>query len=703
MDKQPKETTPLSALKQAYLGIERLQARLDAVEHARREPIAVVGFACRFPGGANDAESFWRILRDGVDAIGEVPPDRWDIDAYYDPDPNKPGKMNTRWGGFVDGIDHFDPQLFGVSPREASSMDPQQRILLEVAWEALENAGQAPDSLTGSSTGVFVGIVNNDYASLQLAEGGIERIDTYFGSGVGHSLASGRISYVFGLQGPSLSIDTACSSSLAAVHLAVQSLRSGECSMALAGGTNAILSPEVTIALSKFNFMAPDGRCKAFDARADGFVRGEGCGLLVLKRLSDALAAGDPINALILGSAVDQDGASSGLTAPNGPSQELVVRQALQNAGLEPSEVSYIEAHGTGTSLGDPIEAQALGNVFQESHFRDNPLWMGSVKTNLGHLESAAGIAGLIKVILALKYGEIPSSLHFETPNPHIPWERLPVQVPTSRIPWKANGRRVAGVSSFGFSGTNAHVILAGVPSDEAAPKGPERPYRLLTLSAQSEKALHELAGRFKDHLETHPEQRLADICVTTNQGRAQLDHRLAVVATSTGQAAGQLELFQAGGASQDLISGSIHTTDRPKIAFLFTGQGSQYLGMGRTLYETQPVFRDALDRCSALLEPYLERPLLSVIFSDNGTNPQSLDETSYTQPALFALEYGLAELWRSWGIEPSAVMGHSAGEYVAACVAGVFSLEDGLKLIARRGRLMGSLPAGGGMAAVIA
>jgi acyl transferase domain-containing protein/NADPH:quinone reductase-like Zn-dependent oxidoreductase/SAM-dependent methyltransferase len=703
MDKQPQETTPLSALKQAYLGIERLQARLDAVELARREPIAVVGFACRLPGSANDAESFWRILRDGVDAIGEVPPDRWDIDAYYDPDPNKPGKMNTRWGGFVNGIDHFDPQLFGVSPREAGSMDPQQRILLEVAWEALEDAGQAPDRLSGSSTGVFVGIVNNDYASLQLAEGGIERIDTYFGSGVGHSLASGRISYVFGLQGPSLSIDTACSSSLAAVHLAVQSLRTGECSMALAGGTNAILSPEVTIALSKFNFMAPDGRCKAFDARADGFVRGEGCGLLVLKRLSDALAAGDPINALILGSAVDQDGASSGLTAPNGPSQELVVRQALQNAGLEPAEVSYIEAHGTGTSLGDPIEAQALGNVFQESHSRDNPLWMGSVKTNLGHLESAAGIAGLIKVILALKHGEIPASLHFETPNPHIPWERLPVRVPTSRMPWKPNGRRVAGVSSFGFSGTNAHVILAGVPSEEPVPSGPERPYRLLTLSTQSENSLPELAGRFKDYLNRRPEQRLADICVTTNQGRAQLDHRLAVVASSTGQAAGQLELFQAGDTSQDLVSGSIRTTDRPKIAFLFTGQGSQYLGMARTLYETQPVFRDALDRCSAQLELYLERPLLSVIFSDDDGSPHSLDETTYTQPALFALEYGLAELWRSWGIEPSAVMGHSAGEYVAACVAGVFSLEDGLKLIARRSRLMGSLPAGGGMAAVIA
>lgn len=700
MDDHPQENSTLSPLKQAYLGIERLQARLEAVESARREPVAIVGFACRFPGEANDARSFWQLLHGGVDAIREVPAGRWDIDAFYDPDPNKPGKMSTRWGGFVEDIDHFDPQLFGISPREAASMDPQQRILLEVAWEALENAGQAPDGLAGSPTGVFVGVVNNDYATLQLADGGIDRIDTYFGSGVGHSLASGRISYVFGLQGPSLSIDTACSSSLAAVHLAVQSLRTGECRMALAGGANAMLSPDVTIALSKFNFMAPDGRCKAFDARADGFVRGEGCGLLVLKRLSDAQADGDHVHALILGSAVDQDGASSGLTAPNGPSQELVVRQALENAGLSPEEVSYVEAHGTGTALGDPIEVQALGNVFKAGRSPEDPLWIGSVKTNLGHLESAAGVAGLIKVILALQHNEIPPSLHCRELNPHIPWDRLPVRVAAEPVPWIAEGRRAAGVSSFGFSGANAHVVLASAPEQEGPSRGAGRSHHLLTLSAQSEVALRQLAGRFRDHLERHPGQDLGDIAASANQGRARLSHRLAVIAASTEQAGIMLARYQDGVASKGLIDGQIRTTDDPKIAFLFTGQGAQYAGMGRVLYETQPVFRDALERCCALMNPYLKRPLLEVMFSEREEGARLLDDTAYTQPALFGLQTALVELWRAWGIAPSAVIGHSSGEYAAAWTAGIFSLEDGARFIAQRGRLMSGLPAGGAMAA---
>ena len=693
-----------SPLKQAYLAIAKMEAKLEAMEQARREPIAIIGIGCRFPGSANDPEAFWRLIEDRVDAISEVPDDRWDIDAYFDLDPDAPGKMSTRWGGFVDHVAHFDPQFFGISPREVISMDPQQRMLLEVTWEALENAGQAPDRLAGSRTGVFVGIVNNDYQQLQLANGGIASIDTYYGSGIGHSLASGRISYVLGLQGPSISIDTACSSSLVAVHLAVLSLRSAECRLALVGGSNAILSPEGNIALSKFHFMASDGRCKTFDARADGFVRGEGCGVVVLKRLSDALSDGDNIHAVILGSAANQDGASSGLTAPNGPSQEQVLRDALANAGVSPGEVGFVETHGTGTSLGDPIELQALGNVFAEGHNTDNPLFVGAVKTNIGHLELAAGIAGLIKLVLALKNRIIPPNLHFENPNPHVDWQRLPMKVPTQPVPWESRTRRVGGTSSFGFSGTNVHIVLAEAPVPEPAETGVDRPLHVLALSAQNQTALKKLAGRFSDHLSAHPEVPLADVAYTANQGRAHFSHRLGVIASSTRQAQEKLAAF---GKEQDLdgvLSGKVKTIDRPRLAFLFTGQGSQYLGMGKQVYDTQPIFRNALDQCEAILKPHLDQPLLSVLFRDDrDVGGKLLEDTAYTQPALFAIEYALTEMWRSWGVEPVAVMGHSVGEYVAACVAGIFSLEEGLALIASRGRMMSALPPGGRMAAVFA
>ncbi|RIK32671.1 MAG: beta-ketoacyl synthase [Anaerolineae bacterium] len=706
MTTEKKEPQPLSPLKQALLAVETLQSKLDAVKKAQREPIAVVGLGCHFPGGVNSPEAFWQLLRDGVDAISEIPAERWDIDAYYDADPEAPGKMSTRWGGFVQDVDQFDPQLFGISPREAVSMDPQQRILLETCWKALEHAGQAPDTLDGSRTGVFVGIVNDDYAKLQMAGDGASRIDTYYGSGVGRSIASGRISYVFGLQGPSVSIDTACSSSLVAIHLAVQSLRNQECDMALAAGTNTILSPETSIALSKYHFMAPDGRCKTFDARADGFVRSEGCGVVALKRLSDAQANNDRVLAVILGSAVNQDGASSTLTAPNGPSQEAVVRAALANAGIKPHEVGFIEAHGTGTSLGDPIEVQALGAVLGEGRSPDKPLVIGSVKTNIGHLESAAGVAGFIKLVLALTHREIPPHLHFQTPNPLIPWESLPVTVPTRLMPWQADGRLVGGVSSFGFSGTNAHVILAEPParSDEPKTESLERSTQLLSLSAQTENALYDLARRYADHFDALPDLSLADTAYTANTGRAALPYRLAVQASTTRDAREKLTAFLDGQIPPGLQSGRVQTTDRPRVAFLFTGQGSQYLNMGRQLYETQPVFRLAMDQCAELLQPYLERPLLEVLFADPASDTAKLiHETAYTQPAIFVIEYALAELWRSWGVTPSAVMGHSVGEYAAACVAGVFSLEDGLKLIAARGRMMQSLPAGGAMAAVFA
>ncbi len=707
MTSDSEQTTQLSPLKRAFLALEQMQAKLDAADAARREPVAIVGLGCRFPGGP-DPDAFWQLLRDGRDAIGETPPDRWDIDAYYDPDPDAPGKMSTRWGGFLDRVDRFDPQFFGITPREAITMDPQQRLLLEVSREALEQAAIPADSLFGSRTGVFVGIVNNDYSQLQLSGGDNGQIDAYFGSGSAHSIASGRLSYLLGLRGPSISIDTACSASLVAVHLAVQSLRLGECDMAIVGGTNVILVPETTIALSKFHMMAPDGRCKAFDARADGFVRGEGCGVVILKRQSDALADGDNIIALIRGSAVNQDGPSSGLTAPSGPAQEAVIREALANGGVEPGDVTYVEAHGTGTTLGDPIEVQALAAALGPS--RSAPVLIGSVKTNIGHLESAAGIAGLIKAALALRHRAIPPSLHLQEPNPFIPWSQLPVTVVTQATPWPDGAPRVAGVSSFGFSGTNAHIVLEAAP--EPAPLADEpssapsasRPLHLLTLSARHDAALRELAGQFHHHLTTRSDD-LADVAYTANSGREHLSHRLALIAASKDEARQQLAAVAAGDAPAGVVLGRVHSSDKPKIAFLFTGQGSQYAGMARQLYQTQPAFRAALDQCDQLLRPHLDRPLLDVLFDEPPAedSPPPIDQTGYTQPALFAVEYALARLWQSWGVEPNFVMGHSVGEYVAACLAGVFSLGDGLKLIAARGRLMQSLPAGGRMVAILA
>jgi acyl transferase domain-containing protein/SAM-dependent methyltransferase len=686
----------LSPLKRALLELREMRARLDELEGERSEPIAVIGLGMRFPGGVDSPESYWELLRNGIDAIRDVPADRWSLDEYYDADPQAPGKMYTRGGGFIDGIDQFDPAFFGISPREAVSMDPQQRLLLQTAWEALERGGQAPDKLLGSRTGVFVGIGNSDYGRMVWAD--TENIDVYVATGNVFSVASGRISYLLGLQGPSVSIDTACSSSLVAVHLAVQSLRSRESDMALAGGVNLIIAPEGNINFSKAQMMAFDDHCKTFDADADGYVRGEGCGMVVLKRLSDALAAGDPVQAVILGSAVNQDGRSSGLTAPNGPSQEAVLRTALANAGVEPGMVSYIEAHGTGTPLGDPIEVGALAAALSDGHSKAEPLLIGSVKTNLGHLESAAGVAGLMKLVLMLQHGEIPAHLHLNNLNPYIPWDEIPLAVPTTLMPFPAyEGRRIAGVSSFGFSGTNAHVILEAAPEVEAPTSELERPLHLLTLSARDGDTLARLAAGVARHIGDSGAA-LADLAFSANTGRAHMTHRLALVAASEDDARSRLEDLHTD--HPDVFQNVWSGARPPALAFLFTGHGAQYMGMGRQLYETQPVFRAALDACADVLHGQLERTLYDVLFPQDEAL-KLMDRMIYAQPALFALEYALAQLWMAWGVRPAVVMGHSVGEYAAACVARLFSLADGLKLVMTRGRLMDSLAEAGQMVAV--
>jgi acyl transferase domain-containing protein/NADPH:quinone reductase-like Zn-dependent oxidoreductase/SAM-dependent methyltransferase len=694
MTDHSKEVSPL---KQAYFAIEKLQSKLEALEADKRAPIAIIGMGCRYPGGADNPQAFWQLLRSGQDAIREIPKDRFDIDAYYDPDPDAPGKIATRWGAFLDSVDQFEPQFFGISPREAISMDPQQRLLLEVAWEALEHAGVAPDSLYNSPTGVYVGVSANDYAQVQREAAGLDNIDPYYSSGVASSIVSGRLSYVLGLQGPAVSIDTACSSSLVATHLAVQALRAGECNLALAGGVYLMLSPENSVALSKYHMLSPDGRCKAFDEAADGFGQGEGCGVVVLKRLTDALADGDNILAVIRGSAINQDGPSSGLTAPNGPSQEAVIRAALANAGLKPSDVGYIETHGTGTSLGDPIEVNALGAVFSDG--RQNPLLIGSVKANIGHTVSAAGVAGLMKAVFAVQHGEVPPLLNLNQLSSFIPWADYPISVPTEVTPWGMEGRaRVAGVSSFGFSGTNAHIVIEQAPVQTPRVENqPERPLHVMALSARTKASLKQAAARYENQLRS-TDVNLPDVAYTANTGRAKLAERLAVLAADAREAADKLAAF-ANGDTTKVISGQA-PVDRPKVAFLFTGQGSQYAGMGRELYDSQPDFRAAFDECDALMRDGLGRSLFELFY---GADTHLLNDTRYTQPALFALEYALSQMWRAWGVEPDWVLGHSVGEYVAAVLAGVMSLADGARLIMERGRLMSALPAGGQMAAVFA
>ena len=664
------------------------------------EPIAIVAVSCRFPG-APDPEAFWELLSGGVDAIREVPEDRFDIDEFYDPDPETPGKTYTRFGGFLDGIDGFDPEFFGISPREAVWIEPQQRLMLETVWEGLERAGYAPSTLRGSRTGVFAGVAANEYAHLLSSES-VDKIEPYFITGNALNAISGRVAFALGLEGPAVAVDTACSSALVAVHQACQALHSGDCDLALAGGVNVLLSPVTVIAASRARMLSPVGRCKTFDASADGYVRSEGCGILVLKRLSDAVRDGDRVCAVISSSAVNQDGASSGLTVPNGGAQQRLIATALDRAGLAGGDVDYLEAHGTGTPLGDPIEVQAAAAAYGASRDADRPLLMGSVKTNIGHTESASGAAGLIKVVLSLQHEVLPQSLHFETPSPHIPWDSLPVRVVDEAIPWQANDRpRRAGVSSFGFTGTNAHVLIEEAPPQPASPESDthEQPFNVLALSARTPEALAALAQRYDAWLGAHPEVDLADVCRTAGTGRSHFEHRAALVVDSVqGAREGLAELVESR-LRPGVVRGE--HTHRPTTAWLFTGQGSQYPGMARELFDAEPVFAETVTRCADAVSDMLPRPLLEVLFTTDREIAQTLRHTSFAQPALFAVEMGLARLWQSWGIEPDVVLGHSVGQYAAACVAGVFSLEDGARLMAERGRLFGSLPEGGRMVAV--
>ena len=640
------------------------------------EPIAIVGVGCRFPKAKN-SESFWHLLRNGIDAIASVPKERWDIDTFYDPNPKAPGKMNTRWGGFLDKVDWFDADFFGISPEEVEHTDPQQRLFLEVAWEAFENAGIVPTSLAGSQIGVFVGLCTVDYHRLLYKN--YSCIGPYSGTGTTPCITANRLSYLLDLRGPSISVDAACSSSLVAVHLACQSLRSGESEMCLAAGVNLILSPDSTISSSQTRLLSTQGRCQTFDANADGYVRGEGCGVVVLKRLSDAVRDGDNIFALIRGSAVNQDGLSNSLTAPNGLAQQALIRQALANGNVKPAEISYVEAHAVGTSLGDAIEFKALKTVLMEGREPDRPCWIGSAKPNIGHLEAASGMAALIKVVLSLQHEEIPPNVHLKQLNPYIDLEKTPFSIPTELQKWsRGKESRFAGVSTFGFGGTNAHVVLEEAPLEvKNRSLTPERHQHVLTLSAKSDVALRELAQRYEDFLASHTETSLINVCFSANTGRTHFNYRLCIITESISQLRQQLSAFIAGKEAPGLLQGQVKGRRRPKIAFLFPGEGLEDFTMGHQLYETQPTFRTAIDKCAEILAPDLEQQLI--------------ENSEFTEPALFAIEYALAELWQSWGIKPKVVIGYGVGEYIAAILAGVFNLEDALKLVVERTRLMSS------------
>ena len=673
----------------------------------QKEPIAITGIGCRFPGGIKDPESFWKLLANGIDAITEVPSDRFDIDAFYDPHPGTPGKIVTRFGGFIEDIDEFDADFFQISPREANFIDPQQRLLAEVAWEAFEDGGVPQDELSKIKTAVYVGIYSNDYENRMFQD--FSSVDLYAATGGAHYSAAGRLSYLFDLKGPSVTVETACSSSLVAVHLACRSLRSGESEMAIAGGVNLILNPHHSIAYSSGKMLSPEGRCKFGDTQANGFVRAEGCGIVLLKPLKRALEDNDRVYATILGSAVNNDGRNGSLVAPSHEGQASVQIEAYRDAGVQPGRAVYIEAHGTGTTVGDPIEMKSFGQVIGSHRPHGKPCLVGSVKSNFGHAETASGVAGLIKAALCLQHRMVPPSLHFKTPSPEIPWDDLNLEIPDkTRILIEEDFSAIAGVNSFGLTGMNAHIVLQEFLDERraAASKAQEaldtnRQY-LLPISAKSAESLATAAGRWQEFLAgsiTNSRASLYNICYSASLRRTHHECRLVVVGRSKEDLANKL--------SDIIESNQIASTDplQPygsigsKVVFVFSGQGPQWFGMGRALINKEPVFREKIENISLLLRKFADWSLIDEMLADEAFS--RIDRTEVAQPALFALQLALAALWESWGIRPDAVVGHSIGEVAAACCSGVLSLEDAVRVVYHRGRLLQRAHGKGQMAAV--
>ena len=659
-----------------------------------KDRIAIIGIGCRFPGGVTDAESFWKLLTERRDAVSDVPADRWNVERYYDREPAIPGKTFVKRGGFLDQIDKFDPQFFGISPREAPYVDPQHRLLLETSWEAIENAGIVLDFEKGSDIAVFVGISHNDYQGIQSTAFDHFGITPHTATGSAHSIAANRISYCLNLRGPSVAMDTACSSALTAIHTACEHIWAGRGDTALAGGVTVMITPGGFIGFSQASMLSPDGRCAAFDATANGFVRGEGAGMVLLKRLSQAIADGDPVRGVIVGTAVNQDGHTNGISLPSTEAQARLVQDACKDAGVSPAQIGFVEAHGTGTAVGDPIEAHALAEALCEQ--RSTPLPIGSVKTNVGHLETAAGIAGLLKAVLVLQHREIPGSLHFSSPNPHIDFDKLKLRVPTDTEPFpETDGERLAGVNSFGFGGANAHVILTEPPSIPHADHAEiwiERAWPVM-LSARSEDALRgyamKLASWLTERVNLNGDSPvLPDLTYTLGNRRNHHPHRLTLVARSIPELIEELDAFA---IKEDSVKVRTSFTPRPesapRVAFIMSGQGPQWWGMGRELMQHEPVFRHVIEQCDAALRGVATFSLLEELGRSEETS--QLHRTEIAQPAIFAMQVGLAELWKSWGVHPSAVLGHSVSEIAAACVAGLFSLEQGARMTALRARFM--------------
>ena len=680
------------ALRKALVQVERLKRTNRALLERSNEPIAIVGMSCRFPGGIDSPESLWQMVADGRDVMSDFPTDRgWDLAGLFDPDPDARHKCYARTGGFVDGVADFDPAFFGIAPSEALAMDPQHRMLLELSWEALERAGIDPTRLRGSATGVFAGLIVQGYGMLA------EEIEGYRLTGMTSSVASGRVSYVLGLEGPAVSVDTACSSSLVALHMAVQSLRSGECDLALAGGATVNATPTVFVEFSRHRGLAPDGRSKAYAGAADGVGWSEGGAVLVVERLSDAQRLGHPVLALVRGSAVNQDGASNGLTAPNGPSQQRVVRTALANAGLSAADVDVVEGHGTGTTLGDPIEAQALLATYgQDRDEPGEPLWLGSIKSNMGHTQAAAGVAGVIKMVQAMRHETLPATLHVDDPSPHVDWSVGAVELLTQPRPWPAEGRvRRAGVSSFGISGTNAHVIVEAVPEPQPRAAGPKPAVLPWVVSAKSFSALRSQAARLAAHVRAHDDLDVADVAWSL-AGRSSFEHRAVVVGGDRDRLLAGLDELAADQPVSVVVGAA---TPAGKTVFVFPGQGSQWLGMGVELLDTAPAFAAQLRACEEAFSEFVDWSLTDVLRGAPGA--PGTDRVDVVQPVLFAVMVSLAELWKSVGVSPDAVIGHSQGEIAAAHVAGALSLRDAARVVTLRSKLLRSLAGPGGMLSI--